>query len=283
MSNPEPDRDVLQREAFVDLLFEKLIRGKSGLEQQWLNPRATDTRHFVVDELLPAELCSKIHAAFPQDGAGFFSLDSFGERKRTSLTLADYPPILTNLTHAFQSPTIVDLIADICGFREIEPDPRLDTGGLSMMFRDDFLNPHLDNSHDASRGRYRRLNLLYFVSPGWRTEFGGNFELWDATRSAPKTLSAFGNRLVVMETGKSSWYSVSRVVVDRPRCCISNYYFSKTSPDQTDYFHVDAFSGRPEEPFKRLLGVVDKALRTVASRNWRVAGRDKPRLGKARD
>ena len=27
-----------------------------------------------------------------------------------------------------------------------------------------FLNPHIDNSHDAKRERYRRFNLLYGVS-----------------------------------------------------------------------------------------------------------------------
>ena len=37
------------------------------------------------------------------------------------------------------------------------------------MTEGDFLNPHIDNSHDAKRERYRRLNLLYYVSPGWES------------------------------------------------------------------------------------------------------------------
>ena len=96
-----------------------------------------------------------------------------------------------------------------------------------MMFCGDYLNPHIDNSHDAKRKRYRRLNLLYHVSPDWGFDSGGNFELWDESRMSPKTIVSRRNRLVVMETNKTSWHSVSPVNVDGPRCCVSNYYFPK--------------------------------------------------------
>jgi 2OG-Fe(II) oxygenase superfamily len=143
-------------------------------------------------------------------------------------------------------------------------------GGLSIMSKGDFLNPHIDNSHDANRQRYRRLNLLYYVSPDWRLENGGNFELWDEKRVAPKTLVSTTNRLVVMETTKSSWHSVSPVVADKPRCCISNYYFSTISPDESDYYHVTSFSGRPDQKVKKALGVVDNALRNVISKTLKI-------------
>jgi Rps23 Pro-64 3,4-dihydroxylase Tpa1-like proline 4-hydroxylase len=89
-----------------------------------------------------------------------------------------------------------------------------------LKFPGDFLNPHIDNSHDGERKRYRRLNLLYYVSPDWKIENGGNFELWDDERINQKTLTALTNRLVVMETNKISWHSVSPVTTDRPRCCV---------------------------------------------------------------
>jgi len=42
-----------------------------------------------------------------------------------------------------------------------------------------FLNPHIDNSHEAARRYYRTLNLLCYKTPGWRSEDGGSVELWD--------------------------------------------------------------------------------------------------------
>ena len=143
-----------------------------------------------------------------------------------------------------------------------------------MMFKGDFLNPHIDNSHDSERNRYRRLNLLYYVSPNWNLENGGNFELWDKEKTNQKTLIAKTNRLVVMETNKTSWHSVSKVLTDKPRCCVSNYYYSKKSPDSTDYFHVTSFSGRPDEKITRLISVADNALRNFFSKALKV-GRGK--------
>lgn len=108
---------------------------------------------------------------------------------------------------------------------------------------------------------------------------GGNFELWDDTRTKQKTLVAHQNRLVVMETNKTSWHSVSKVTADRPRCCVSNYYFSEISPDGDKYFHVTSFSGRPEQPVRRLVGVVDNALRNIISKTLK-AGRGKNLINK---
>jgi Rps23 Pro-64 3,4-dihydroxylase Tpa1-like proline 4-hydroxylase len=270
-----------RQEEFVDLLQSKLRLSADAIRQQWAHPEQTETGHFVVDELLPAETCMEIFNAFPRDGRGFFDRDSFREKKRTSANLDAYDPVLADITYAFQDKRIVDLVSSLVGMPQIEPDPKLYAGGLSMMFQGDFLNPHIDNSHDGDRQRYRRLNLLYYVSPDWQTSYGGNFELWDAARKVPKTLTAHFNRLVVMETTKQSWHSVSHVVADRPRCCVSNYYFSPISPDESTYFHVTSFSGRPDETVKRAVGVVDNAVRNVVSKTLKL-GRGKDLINKSK-
>ena len=107
-----------------------------------------------------------------------------------------------------------------------------------MMFPCHYLNPHIDNSHNGERNLYTRLNLLYYVSSDQAFEKGGNFELWDEKRTKQKTLVVHQNRLVVMETNKTTWHSVSEVTADRPRYRVLNYYFSEISPDEDKYFHV---------------------------------------------
>lgn len=272
-----PDAEAMSDQAkFVELIARSLRENSESICRQWQNPEGTATRHFVVDDLLPQEICRAIHDKFPRDADGFFNLDSFREKKRTSVNLENYDALLSDITYAFQAPEIVALISEFTGFDELEADPLLYAGGLSMMFEGDFLNPHLDNSHDAKRQRYRRLNLLYYVSPDWSLESGGNFELWNEDRTIPKTLISHFNRLVVIETNKTSWHSVSPVRTRMPRCCVSNYYFSTISPDATEYFHVTSFSGRPDEKVKRLVGVADNALRNVISKTLK-RGRGKHR------
>jgi Rps23 Pro-64 3,4-dihydroxylase Tpa1-like proline 4-hydroxylase len=254
----------------VTLLGDRLTRSADDIRQQWQHPEGTRTRHFVVDDILPPELCTAAFNAFPKNANGFVKLSSFKERKKTSVKLEKFDPILSAITYSFQNNAIVELVSNIIGFKQIEPDPILYAGGLSIMTKGDFLNPHIDNSHDAHRQRYRRLNLLYYVSPDWKLENGGNFELWDEKRVAQKTLVSSANRLVVMETTKTSWHSVSPVVSDKPRCCISNYYFSTISPDQSHYYHVTSFSGRPDQRAKKVLGVVDNTLRQVISKTLKI-------------
>jgi Rps23 Pro-64 3,4-dihydroxylase Tpa1-like proline 4-hydroxylase len=273
---------MINQEYFTQNLLDKLSNSSESIKHQWEHPTNTETRHFVLDNLFDTEVCQDIYNAFPKDGDGFFSRESFREKKRTSADLNAYNKILTDVTYAFQDQRVVDLIADLVGFSNIEPDPKLYAGGLSMMFPSDFLNPHLDNSHDASRQRFRRLNLLYYVSPDWELENGGNFELWNKELTIPKVLIAKSNRLVVMETNKTSWHSVSPVTIDRPRCCVSNYYFSKISPDSADYFHVTSFTGRPEEKLKRIFGVADNTLRNFISRTLKI-GRGKNLINKHKD
>src|SRR5450830_1256250 len=248
------------------LIVDRLEGCRADIQDQWNNPQGTHTRHFVIDGLLPEEIALDIYAAYPRNADGFLDQQSFREKKKTLANLADRPQILRDVTYAMQSKEVVGKVADLVGVESIIPDPSLYAGGLSMMFKDNFLNPHIDNSHDGGRGLYRRLNLLYYVTPDWVLENGGNFELWDTKVKQQKTIISAFNRLVVMETNRDSWHSVSKVVVDTPRCCVSNYYFSKTSPDNNDYFHVTSFSGRPEEPGKRLLGAVDNHVRNTLSK-----------------
>lgn len=269
----------MDRNELARLIVARLESKRDDIEAQWRAPKDTNTRHFVIDDFLPVEVAREIYDAFPKDANGFFNRESFREKKRTSAHLDQYARILGEITYAFQDPVTVAKVAEIVEFEAIEPDPSLYAGGLSMMFKGDFLNPHLDNSHDGERNRYRRLNLLYYVSPDWKLENGGNFELWDEACKTPKTLVSQFNRLVVMETNRKSWHSVSPVVVDAPRCCVSNYFFSTISPDESDYFHVTSFTGRPEETGKRAVGVVDNALRNAVSKVLKV-GRGKGQVNK---
>jgi Rps23 Pro-64 3,4-dihydroxylase Tpa1-like proline 4-hydroxylase len=273
---------MTNQENLTVLLLDKIQASTDSISTQWASPAGTRTRHFVIDDLLEPTICQAIYEAFPKDGSGFFNRESFREKKRTSADLSAYNEILSDITYALQDKRVVDLLSTIVGFEKIEPDPKLYAGGLSMMFLGDFLNPHIDNSHDSDRQRYRRLNLLYYVSPNWKIENGGNLELWDEDRLIPKTLTALTNRLIVMETNKTSWHSVSPVQVEGPRCCVSNYYFSTTSPDSNDYFHVTSFTGRPEEKIKRAVGVADNALRNFASRTLKM-GRGKHLTNKGKN
>lgn len=269
----------MNKSNFVALIHENLVKNKESIKSQWLSPKGTLTKHFIIDDFLPDEICLKIYNAFPKDGSTFHNRSSFREKKKTSANLTSLPTILSDITYAIQDKKIVELISSFLSIEKIEPDPKLYAGGLSMMLEGDFLNPHIDNSHDADRKRFRRLNLLYYVTPNWSLENGGNFELWDKSCKTPKTIISKFNRFVVMVTNKESWHSVSPVKTNQARCCVSNYYFSEISPDSSKYFHVTSFTGRPEEKLKIILGKFDNIFRNFISKNLKI-GRGKDQVNK---
>jgi Rps23 Pro-64 3,4-dihydroxylase Tpa1-like proline 4-hydroxylase len=249
----------------ADLVAQRLRAEMGRLRAEFERPRIGGTRCAVVDEVLPADLARGIHEAFPPTGEMRF-WSSFRERKYTSRALEGVNPLIPDALFAFQAPEVIQIVAEITGLRDMVGDPKLYAGGISSMTRGHFLNPHIDNSHDAAGRLYRVLNLLYYVTPEWRAENGGNLELWDERVRERLEIPSLFNRLVVMETHQRSWHSVNRVRVDGKRCCVSNYYFSPHSPNGAEVSHVTFFAGRPEEPLGRLLAAADGHARTLLRR-----------------
>jgi Rps23 Pro-64 3,4-dihydroxylase Tpa1-like proline 4-hydroxylase len=176
---------------------------------------------------------------------------SLREVKYVAAQMNEYDRLLEEIVYAFQDPGIVSRVERITGLRALEPDSLLYAGGVSMMAPGHYLNPHVDNSHDKTRSRYRVINLLYYVSPQWEAANGGNLELWPVGPvGQPETIVSRFNRLAVMVTHQRSWHSVSRITAAQDRCCVSNYYFSKFPVGDSEYFHVTTFRGRPEQPLR---------------------------------
>ncbi|MCW3113957.1 MAG: hypothetical protein JWR18_2353 [Segetibacter sp.] len=250
---------MYKREFLAELIFQKLYAEKGKMKQEFLSKGRINT--CFIDDLLPEAIVKEIYFAFPspQEMAIHKSLK---ENKRIAAQMNLYNPLLEEIIFAFQDSRVLDVVTEITGLKQMFPDENLYAGGISLMAKGNFLNPHLDNSHDNDRENYRVLNLLYYVTPDWKIENGGNLELWDnGVKSQQRIIHSKFNRLVLMVTNKSSYHSVSKVVSDGKRCCVSNYYFSKIPAESKDYFHVTSFYGRPEEPVKDLALRADALLR----------------------
>ncbi|MGQ0697847.1 MAG: 2OG-Fe(II) oxygenase [Panacagrimonas sp.] len=226
-------------------------------------------RYCVLDGLLPEAVASAIHGAFPD--AGQMRLRStFRERKYVSAQMDRHDPLIEAALFAFHAEAVVEAIRDITGKRDLHPDPQLYAGGVSSMGCGHFLNPHIDNSHDAGRVRWRNLNLLFYLTPDWPESAGGDLELWpNGIRGEPVVIAARFNRLVVMETHQRSLHSVRPIAVDAVRCCVSNYYFGDTPMRDDQAFHVTSFRARPGQPLRDWVSRIDSAARMLVRKGFR--------------
>lgn len=249
-----------KRGQIADLILAKLTEEKDRLSQQYASQSIP---HFVIDDLLPSELAHGIYRSFPPTSQMTLK-KSLRELKYVTAQMDKCEALLEEVVFAFHDPRIVSVVSEITGLEQVEPDRQLYAGGVSVMAGRHFLNPHIDNSHDKARQRYRVLNLLFYVSPNWHRRYGGELELWPhGPRHTQISVPCVFNRLVVMATHPHSWHSVNHIRWHETRCCISNYYFSPLSPTGTDYFHVTSFRGRPEQPWRDLVLRADILLRTL--------------------
>jgi Rps23 Pro-64 3,4-dihydroxylase Tpa1-like proline 4-hydroxylase len=249
------------REELVKLIIERLDRDAASIKADFAADKGVTAHYTAIDDLLPVDIARRIADAFPANDKMRF-LNSFRERKHTSKSLDQFDPLISDITFAFQDERVIAKVAELTGIKDAVGDPHLYAGGISAMSKGHFLNPHLDNSHDGEQKNYRVLNLLYYITPDWRPENGGNLELWDIDVTRPVEIPSLFNRLVLMGTGDKTWHSVNEVKTNATRRCVSNYYFSPHSPNGYETSHVTYFMARPEQKFRRLITRFDSDLRT---------------------
>ena len=250
----------MNRKDIAEHIVVRLNAESGRMAEQFRTPGRVSSA--VIDDLLPKDLAREIYDRFPATDQMMLKR-SIKEHKLVAAQMDRCDPLLEESVYAFQDPRVVARVGEITGLKALEPDTELYAGGISLMARGGYLRPHLDNSHDGKQARYRVLNLLYYVTPGWQEAYGGSLQLWDeGPLTTPRTIPSLFNRLVLMVTNRASWHSVNEIRHDGRRCCVSNYYFSTVSPEQQDYFHATSFRGEGAG-LSDLVMQADNALRTT--------------------
>lgn len=269
----------MNRHQYATFIFKRLSENKASLKQQYTDS-SRQIGYFYIDDVLPESEALKLYSAFPKPDEMMLK-KSLREDKYVAAQMDKYNPVLEEIIYAFQDERIVKLVGEICSIQNPLPDHNLYAGGISAMGKGQFLNPHLDNSHDKDRQLWRVLNLLYYVTPDWDENYGGNLELWpDGMKRQQITIHSKFNRLAVMATHNDSLHSVSPVTFDGFRRCISNYYFSGEPLLLTDSFHVTSFRGRPENKFTDIVLKADAWLRMGLRKIFKKGIKENPHVYK---
>ncbi len=133
----------------------------------------------------------------------------------------------------------------------LRPDPTNHGGGLHVMAAGGWLQGHLDYAaHPRLPGLERRLNVIAFLHPEWRREWGGQLLLLTPGGLAAAEIEPAPGRLVAFETGDVSYHGV-RVLSPAapPRVSAAAYYLAPLRPGVTReravFFPNRSEAGRP--------------------------------------
>ena len=227
----------------VDLneIVDPLLADQAG-QLSNLFDRAQPFRHLCIDGFLTPSAAAQALADFPSFKAEN-AINEFGVvgGKAVETKMARVSPFYKELYDCFCSPPFLDLMSAVTGIPELLPDPSLFGGGTHENRDGQELDPHVDFNRMEDLSAYRRLNLLIYLNPGWRPEWGGNIELHSDPRH-PETnrVSSFEpifNRAVIFETSEISWHGFPKIRLPEnkkhlSRKSISIYLYTKTRPEE---------------------------------------------------
>ena len=258
----------MNTEEIADLIISRLKTDKiSKLKKKYKT--SSNINYLIIENLLPYEIASTLDKKFP--ARNLLNLRSeTQEKKYIAVEWDSSSQIVENCLYAFQKERVINLFSKICNIKDLSGDKELYAGGVSYMDKDCFLNPHIDNSHDRLKEKYRRLNLLYYVNENWDSEKdGGELLLFpEGVKSKPIIIPPKFNSLVVMRTDCKSLHGVNKVnSISNVRKCISNYYFSSSSPTGNSYYHSTSFRGFKDEKIKDVYLRLNAFLRTYIKSN----------------
>jgi Rps23 Pro-64 3,4-dihydroxylase Tpa1-like proline 4-hydroxylase len=253
--------------SLADQIAKRILKDAKSLKKEF--DSAEPFRCCYVDDLLPEKIVSGLTAQLPPLNQ-MLRRRTLRESKRVSVQVAQQDSTFAELLSAFNDPQVLKAVEAVTGLKPLIADPSLYASGLSVMGKGDFLNPHLDNSHDGDQKNYRAINVLYYLSENWPANeaSGGNLELWSEDFQNLKVIGCEFNRLAIMETHDGTWHSVSPVLIDGLRVCISTYYFTEKSPHPYQFRHVTTFRARPGQFIRDAILIADGWLRNYIGKKF---------------
>jgi Rps23 Pro-64 3,4-dihydroxylase Tpa1-like proline 4-hydroxylase len=208
-----------------------------------------------IENLIDPAFAKEVAASYPsfedamRQGLTFKNVN---EQKKVQVTDAKlFPNPVARLNEALASPEFLADLSYITGIPELIADEELAGGGIHITGPGGRLDVHVDFNVLESRKLYRRVNLLLYLNPIWRDEWGGHIQLWDKdVKSCGQAFAPQLNRCVIFETSDISYHGVTPITpaAPFPRISFAAYYYTREAPaNWTGMVHGTIFKARPEE------------------------------------
>ena len=221
-------------------LIHPLVTGRAGQLRREFDS-AAPFRHLVIDEFLTEDTCRELMEEFPafdREHARNEMGDVGGKAVFQNLT--ELGPAYARLDAMLRSPHFLDFVGQITGIPGLIYDARYVGGGTHENLHGQELDPHVDFNYHPNTQLHRRLNLIIFLNPEWREEWGGSLEFHFNPWLPPEedqvnTVVPIANRCVIFETTESSWHGFKRIRLPADkkhlsRRSIAVYYYTKERP-----------------------------------------------------
>ncbi len=213
-------------------------------------------KHVMIEDFFERTFAEQLLAEFPSFDKKL-SINESGQTSGKSVNpnIRTISPAYQQLYDLLGSQSFLNFVSRLSGIPDLLLDPKMFGGGTHENLHGQDLDPHVDFNYDESRNLHRRLNLIVYMNPEWRTEWGGALEIHSNPRRPDENqIQSFDplfNRCVMFETNEYSWHGFPKI--DQPqdkrhlsRKSISIYLYTKDRPaEETAPVHATFYVQRP--------------------------------------
>jgi hypothetical protein len=199
--------------------------------------------HIMIRDFLPSDLARRIADAFPDNGNEGWTIHSNNHADRKFLgdeTKVD--PLFRAFMQATASRQFLLFLETLTGLKGLIPDPYYIGGGAMTAGRGDKLDMHIDFNWHYKLHTHRRCNALFYLSPVWHPDWGGELCLGTEEQSA-EYLPLF-NRLIVFNTTENSWHGQPEALTcpsGTLRKVFSAFYYTAATTAEVENPHLTRY------------------------------------------
>jgi hypothetical protein len=236
--------------------------------------------HVVFDNFFDPAILDLVLQEFPKPGQiNWQKFDNGQEIKLASAREASFGPVTRLLFYHLNSMTFLQFLSEVTGIPNLISDPGFEGGGLHQIVRGGKLGVHADFNRHRDFGLDRRLNLLVYLNKDWKSEYGGNLELWDREMSKCEgRVAPLFNRVMIFGTTDFTYHGHPdplQCPEGMTRKSMALYYFSNGRPaEEVSGEHSTIFLARKKNDLKptmaqRVRGIAADLLPPIVTRRFR--------------
>lgn len=225
--------------------------------------------HIVLENFLEEDAAKKAYESFPSvKDDGWIHYVHFNEKKHGLNKKDLLPEYIKTVIADLNSPRFLKWLEELTGIENLKEDEMLEGGGLHQSLKGGFLNIHADFTvHPHKRHWRRRVNLLIYLNPDWKDDYGGNLELWSRDmKECVESVKPSYNRAVIFNTDSDSFHGLPDPIncpEDDSRKSIALYYFTE---EEKPIKVSTNYRARPTDGLKSALIYLDKKAVDIYSR-----------------
>lgn len=226
----------------------------------------TPYHYTCIDDFLPLEILERVREEALAMGEKAPENLSPNENLKTSYNPDRLPVYTKAVFHALSSRPFIQFLENMSGIKGLIPDPYYMGGGIHRTNTGGFLDIHADFNHHKVMNLERRMNILIYLNPDWKEDYGGSFEVW--TSDMKEKVASFAptmNRMCCFSTGDDTMHGNPEEVNHPngdPRLSIALYYYTATW-DDARVAQSTIFKARPGTDDARSFSSTDRFLREI--------------------